>query len=192
MNCMWYSLYDYFHKPPCLQCKQPNLFICVFVCLLLPSYNLTCLFVFLFACCYPAVAWPPAVQYVREGGRVELECEEGGGGEGEGWRRGDTEIQNSSQYTILPGQLLVIVNITADITGHNQSYSCGNRTTVLIIREGMYTISLSRSLYSLYSHAQWKYNTFPWQQQPSYISIATTLHGIYSAYIKLWLLISYR
>ena len=110
--------------------------------------NLTCLFMFLFACCYPAVAWPPRVQYVREGGRVELECEEGGGGEGEGWRRGDTEIQNSSQYTILPGQLLVIMNITADITGHNQSYSCGNRTTVLIIREGMYTISLSRSLYS--------------------------------------------
>lgn len=102
--------------------------------------NLTCLFMFLFACCYPAVAWPPTVQYVREGGRVELECEEGGGGEGEEWRRGDTEIQNSSQYTILPGQLLVIMNITADITGHNQSYSCGNRTTVLIIREGTYHI----------------------------------------------------
>ena len=68
---------------------------------------------------------------------MELECEGGGGGEAEGWRRGDTELQNSSQYTILPGQLLVIVDITADITGYNQSYSCGNRTTVLIISEGM-------------------------------------------------------
>ena len=93
------------------------------------------------AVCYPAVAWPLTVQYVSEGGRVELEC---GGGEGGEWRRGDTELQNSSQYTILSGQLLVIMNITADITGYNQSYSCGNRTTVLIISEG--TICLHTSL----------------------------------------------
>ena len=114
------------------------------------------------------------MQYVREGGRVELECE-GGGGEGEGWRRGNIELQNSSQYTILPGQLLVIMNITADITGHNQSYSCRNRSTVLIISQGMY-YHMSQCISIVTVKVQCFHSI---RSLVTSISIKTTLHSIY-------------
>lgn len=74
--------------------------------------------------------------YVHVGGSVEVECEEQEEG-GATWTRGGREIQNGTHYTIYPRGVLVILNITADITGHSQPYQCANSSSVTIIIIGV-------------------------------------------------------